>query len=289
MIEYKAIINSVKDVDTTTRRVKVAMSEVDTKDLDEDVIDNGAYKKTVKERGPVGSKLIWHLTDHIPLLKNAVGKPNSVEMDGKYLVFITDIPKTAWGDDVLTFYQNGDINQHSVGFTTMKDEVINKGHDDEYRLIKEIMLYEGSAVLWGANPNTPTISVGKSLLSDTECPHCHKMTKNSESGMGYIKCTHCQKTFSSQLAEYSKTIDELNKLSKMFKAAYLTDETYGLIELKISQLSDKLQLLFNNATQPVDETVKPVNNANEALAKALTTFQNSLKLNNGRHSIIGSA
>jgi hypothetical protein len=37
------------------------------------------------------------------------------------------------------------------------------GTPEEYTLIKEILLYEGSAVLWGANPNTPTLSVGKSL------------------------------------------------------------------------------------------------------------------------------
>lgn len=245
-MQYKEIHNSVKDVDLKTRRVRVAVGECMSKDLDNEVIDDKAYTKTIAERGPKGSNLIWHLTDHMPMLKSAVGKPTEISMEGSYLTFLTNIPDTTWGNDVMAMYDNGSINQHSVGFRSIKSEPVNAGKPDEYRLIKEIMLYEGSAVLWGANPNTPTLTVGKSLTKEQT------------------------------VDEYKKTIDELNRLSKMFKTAYLTDETYGLIELKISQLSDRLQTLFDNATQPVDETVKPVNNG-EDLLKHLTTIQNSLK------------
>lgn len=244
MTEYKEILNSVKDVDEATRRVKVVMSEVDSKDLDEDVIDNKAYQKTVKERGPAGTKLIWHLTDHIALLKNAVGKPDEIGMDGKQLYFLTTIPATNWGNDVLKFYQNGDINQHSVGFSTVDSEVVNKGQDNEYRLIKEIKLYEGSAVLWGANPNTPTVSVGKSLTREEA------------------------------VSEYAKTLVEMRRLNKMFKSAYLTDETFGLIELKISQLADRLEALFEQATKAADEARSPVNDESDAFKNACKTFTN---------------
>lgn len=161
--DIKTAANSVKDVDTTTRRVKVVISEMMSKDLDNDVIDLGAYDKTLQERGPKGKNLIWHLTDHYPSLKYAVGKPSEILVDGQQLVMITDIPKTQWGNDMMEFYSSGAINQHSIGFRTIKKEPQLAGTPEEYTLIKEILLYEGSAVLWGANPNTPTLSVGKSL------------------------------------------------------------------------------------------------------------------------------
>lgn len=241
--EIKNISDSVKDVDTSSRRVKVAISQVGSKDLDEDVIDTGAYAKTIKERGPKGSNLIWHLTDHYASLKNAVGKFSDLYMEGNYLVGVTDIPKTTWGNDVLEFYSTGTINQHSVGFRTIKSEPVNAETPNEYRLIKEILLYEGSAVLWGANPNTPTLSVGKSLTKEEV------------------------------LGEYNKTMDELGKLHKMFKTGHLSDESYELIEMKISQLTDKLQQLFIEATQPAVKAVEPETNG---LLDVLKTFNNNL-------------
>lgn len=160
--DIKTVDNSVKDVDTTSRRVKVVISEMMSKDLDNDVIDAGAYNKTLQERGPKSKNLIWHLTDHHPSLKSAVGKPIEIFSEGNQLVMVTDIPNTQWGSDMIEFYSKGAINQHSIGFKTLRSDPVGKG-DDQYTLIKEIFLYEGSAVLWGANPNTPTLTVGKSL------------------------------------------------------------------------------------------------------------------------------
>lgn len=241
--EIKNISDGVKDVDTSSRRVKVAISQVGSKDLDSDVIDSGAYNKTIKERGPKGSNLIWHLTDHNASLKSAIGKFYELYMEGDYLVGITNVPKTTIGNDMMALYADGHINQHSVGFRTIKSEPVNADKNNEYRLIKEILLYEGSAVLWGANPNTPTLSVGKSLTKEEV------------------------------LSEYNKTMDELGKLHKMFKTGHLSDESYELIEMKISQLTDKLQQLFIEATQPAVKAVEPETN----VVDVLKTFNNNLK------------
>jgi hypothetical protein len=164
-------------------------------------------------------------------------------MEGDYLVGITNIPNTTWGNDVLEFYNTGTINQHSVGFRTIKSEPVNADKNNEYRLIKEILLYEGSAVLWGANPNTPTLSVGTNLTTEEV------------------------------LSEYEKTMDELGKLHKMFKSGHLSDESYELIEMKVSQLTEKLQQLFIEATQPAVKAVEPESNG---LLDVLKTFNNNL-------------
>lgn len=245
--EEKGISGSVADVDTKARRVKVAVSEVDSKDLDNDVIDKSAYNDTIKQRGPKGSNMIWHLTDHNASLKSAIGKPSEVFMDGNKLMFVTDIASTTNGNDMLELYKSGVINQHSVGFRTLKDEPVDAGKPGEYRLIKDIMLYEGSAVLWGANPNTPTISVGKSI------------------------------TIEDAKTEFKKTIEDLSTLHKLFKNGHLTDETFELIELKVNQLTEKLSKLYEEISQPVVKTVDPGSGSDEAVLRALTKFVTQLK------------
>ncbi len=218
--QVKNISDSVKDVDSVSRRVKVVISQTGSKDFDNDVIDSGAYTKTLSERGPKGANLIWHLTDHNPSLKSAIGKFTELNLEGNDLVGITDIPNTTWGNDVLEFYKSGHINQHSIGFRTVKQEAAK-----DYNLIKEVVLFEGSAVLWGANPNTPTIEVGKSLEEKQN--------------------------------ELNKLNNELSLLSKSIRDGRFTDESFELIEIRFKQVQERISQLFNILTQPVEKTVEP--------------------------------
>lgn len=226
--EIKTISDSVKDVDETSRRVKVVISEMGTLDLDNDVIDPAAYTKTIKERGPNGAKLIWHLTDHNTSLKSAVGKFSELFVEGNQLIGVTDIPNTSWGTDVLEFYKTGAINQHSVGFRTIKSEPVGAGKASEYNLIKEVLLYEGSAVLWAAHPSTPTLAVGKSL------------------------------TPTEQEDLFTKLNTELTLIFKSLKDGKYTDNSFELLEIRYSQTQEQLkQLLLSKTTQPVGATVEP--------------------------------
>ena len=235
--ELKTIADSVKDVSEKYRRVKVAISHMGSKDFDNDVIDHTAYNKTIKERGPQGANLIWHLTDHNPSLKSAVGKFSEVSVEGDYLVGVTNIPNTSWGNDVLEFYKTGHINQHSIGFKTIKAEIQEKGKETEYNLIKEVFLYEGSAVLWGANINTPTL--GKS------------MTKEELQ------------------SEHEKLSKEMNLLLKSLKDGRFTDDAFEFIEIRTAQINEAIKSIMN--TQPA-VAVEPDN-----LIDVIKDFRNKLK------------
>lgn len=160
---FKNVTDSTLDVDSKSRRVKVVISKMEEVDSDGDLITSNAYNKTITERGPNGKNLIYHLTDHNPSIKSLVGKFSELYTENNQLIGITNIPNTLWGNDMLEFYTLGHINQHSVGFSTVKGEPVTTDQGKYYK-ISEIKLYEGSAVLWGANENTPTLSVGKSLL-----------------------------------------------------------------------------------------------------------------------------
>ena len=280
--EIKNVDAKALDVDETSRRVKVALNKTGVKDHDKDIIEPTAFDKTIRERGPKAKNLIWHLTDHYTSLKHAVGKFKELFLENGYLVGITEIPKTMWGNDVLEFYKTEAINQHSIGYATVKREVFN---DDDwpnrYQVLKEVTLYEGSAVLWGANEFTPTLSVGKSIADHVKCPKCGGMTKNMEAGMGWIKCSHCSEAFSSQIMdketrknEFKKTMDDLGSVYKLFKSGHLSDDTYELLEVKLLQLTNKLQQLFEETTQPAQEAVEP---DSKGLLDVLTTFKQNIK------------
>ena len=218
--EQKTVSNSVQDVSTTTRKVKVAISQMGSKDLDNDVIDFNAYNKTMAERGPKGANLIWHLTDHNPSLKSAIGKFSELYVEKDYLVGVTDVPNTTWGNDVLEFYKSGHINQHSVGFRTIKAEN-QKSAEGEYNLIKEILLFEGSAVLWGANPNTPTIEVGKSTEE--------------------------------VMSQHEKLSKELSLLLKSLKDGRFSDEAFEFIEIRVAQINEAIKSLISIESTPKAE------------------------------------
>jgi len=247
--EIKTLDASVLDVDDKSRRVKTAWNKVGILDSDKDIIEVNAYDKTIRERGPKSKNLIWHLTDHRPSLKDAVGKPTELMMEGEFLVAITDIPKTSWGNDVLEFYKSGTINQHSIGFSTVKREVFNDDDwEKRYTVIKEVNLYEGSAVLWAANEYTPTLSVGKSLTK--------------EEGE----------------KEFLKVQNELNSFTKLFKTGHLSDQSFELIEMRMAQLTEQLQHIFRASTLPDEKSVEPVK---ESLLEVLTTFNNTLITGHG--------
>lgn len=237
--------SEILDVDDASRRVKVAINKVGVKDLDNDVIEAKAFDKTIKERGPQGSNLVWHLVDHEASLKSAIAKPTEIGVENGYLYFVSNILKTGLGNDVLEHYAAGTINQHSIGFRTMKSNE-EKDSDGTYTLIKEVKLFEGSAVLWGANPFTPTFSVGKSLTKEEAANELDTLFK------------------------------EYEKFATLLRKGNLTDEGAELLEIRVAQMNEKMKSLFNLATQPVVETVEPEVKKDESLI-GLTNFINSLK------------
>ena len=230
------------DLSENDRRVKVAISQMGSKDLDGDVIDSSAYTKTLNERGPKAKNQIWHLTDHNPSLKSAVGKFSELFVEGDMLVGVTNIPNTTWGNDVLEFYKSGHITEHSIGFRTIKEET-----KSDYNLIKEVMLYEGSAVLWGANSNTPTLSAGKSIT---------KEEANSE-------------------------LEQLNKdlefVTKTLRNGNLSDESFELVEMRLQMLNERIKNLFA-AIQQQNETIQPAEAIVPDYAKEMQLINNIIKL-----------
>ena len=211
--QTKDFSSPIMDADVQKRTVKAAIAVFGNVDLDGDIIVPEAVTKTIKEQGPMGKKLIWHLVDHNPSLKSALGKPKELYVEGNELIAVTDIVETELGEDYLKMAEADLINQFSIGFSTIKDEIKN-----DIRTIKELRLYEFSSVLWGANPMTRMVGMKSELKADPET-----------------------------------LVKRLDKLQVAFKHGNFTDETFSFIEIEIKQIQAQiLELSTPPAVQAVE-------------------------------------
>lgn len=197
MLQFKTLSESVKDVDTSGRTVTGYFSSFGNVDSDGDVIMPGAFERTIRERGPEGKNRIFHLFQHDAW--RPLGKPSVLKEDDKGLYFETSFPDTTLANDTLKLYQAGIYNEHSIGYKILNSDPATRDGQDIQEL-KELMLWEGSTVTWGANEDTPATGI-KSLIKDE---------------------TELQ--------------DEIEKIQKFLRNGEVTDETFQQLEYKLEQL-----------------------------------------------------
>jgi HK97 family phage prohead protease len=146
---YKASpMGELLDADEKNGIVKGYGSYFDNKDSDADIIRRGAYQKTIKENG----ERVKYLYQHN--MMQPIGKMSELYEDEKGLVFVAEIPKTTLGKDVIELMKAGVITENSVGILPIVKE--DKG---EYREIKEVKLFEISAVTLAANDQAKILDV----------------------------------------------------------------------------------------------------------------------------------
>lgn len=166
-IVYKSYTFDDIKADINSRKVSGYFAAFDIIDADNDIIRKGAFLKSIQERGPQckSNRKIKYLHQH--LVREIAGPLLHLEEDSKGLLFEGEIEKTSLGDIILERYSNGTYNEHSIGFKYVWDkcnwlEVPTSEKDEEGRDIsdmvlecKELMLFEGSVVTFGANSETP--------------------------------------------------------------------------------------------------------------------------------------
>ena len=147
---YKAapIRDQEMDFDEKNGIVKGYGSFFDNKDSDQDIIRKGAYLKTIAENG----ERVKYLYQHD--MMQPIGKMKELYEDQKGLVFVAEIPKTQLGNDVMQLMKAGVITENSVGIMPIVKEQKN-----DYREIREVKLYEISAVTLAANDQAKILDV----------------------------------------------------------------------------------------------------------------------------------
>lgn len=229
----------IVDVDMTNRIVMGYAAKFGNIDLHGDMIMPGAFTKTIQERGPQGKNEIWFLHNHSS--DSPLGKPSVLKEDNFGLYFEAAIIDTEIGEDILKLYENGLINQHSIGFSTIKESKVEEGNQKPYYQIQEVKLYEFSSVLWGANPETPFL------------------------GLKSMDAKGLQ--------------DRFDKLYKQLRSGNLKNETYELIEIEYNFIKSELFKLINDKesvkSTPVE--VNPEELQRAVQVEFLKQLQNSFK------------
>ena len=205
----KTFNDSIKDISLGKREVAMYLSKFDVIDSDNDMIVKGAFHKSIKERGPKSNSnrdiafLRYHDWQH------PIGKFMTLEEDSKGLFAVAKLSTSTKGEDALRDYEEGIIKEHSIGFQYMTDNVrwIEEQENKGYYEIKEVKLFEGSAVTFGANEFTETLSVGKSV---------------------------------DKVSTFDKITSEINIVTKALINGRGTDERMFNLEMKLKYLNSRL-------------------------------------------------
>jgi hypothetical protein len=181
--------------DDNTLEVEVVCNACWWCDSDMDVLLTDSSKKTIAAR----KGLIPHLHDHVHMLDAQLGdvqdvyledvplKELGLSMSGKtQCIIMKTLLQQDYNPKVFALYKAGKVQQHSIGLRYVQIElaindeesekefdfwnkfypsIINKDVVDEagyFFPVREIMLLENSAVLFGSNSLTPTRNNGKS-------------------------------------------------------------------------------------------------------------------------------
>ena len=198
------------DFDEGSRKVKVYLSSFGNIDAHNDIIAHGAFKKSIGER-MARIKYLWQHNTWEP-----IGKWQELYEDGAGLVGVGILSNATKGQDAFEFYKEGIITEHSIGFDTIQQDY---NSNTGIRTIKEVRLWEGSAVTWGANEQTPVIAMAKAANMEP---------------MEYLKIRE-------------------DKLIKFLRSSDASDEAHELVEMELKQITETYRtLLVEKAAAPSD-------------------------------------
>jgi HK97 family phage prohead protease len=219
-LQYKQTEIGVADMEADKGIVTLYASAFGNKDSDGDVMQKGAFTKTIKERGPEGKNRIKHLYQHNRFMP--IGTPLEMKEDENGLRIVSKVSDINNGD-YIKLYRDGVITEHSIGFEILKSDKLsswNEAAGEDVQIIKEVKLWEYSAVTWGANENTPVVGM---------------------------------KSHGATPEDADKIFERLTTMQKAFRKGDYTDETYELLQLEIEDMKSYFKSLLS-AEQPATAT-----------------------------------
>ena len=173
-MEHKTVKFDVKEVDEETGIFEGHAATFTNKpDSYGDVIDKGAFTKTIKEMsGRV--KILWNHSVMEP-----IGKPVELKEDEKGLWVKAKLSLGVQrAKEVLTLIKDGVITEMSIGYETIKEEWEKLPGGLSIRHLKEIKLYDTSPVTFAANPDALITAVKEQELELKPFPNEHACRLN---------------------------------------------------------------------------------------------------------------
>ena len=219
-ILYKSThLGELKDADEKSGIVKGYGSVFGNIDSDGDIINKGAYTKTITENGNRVKYLYQHDMD------KPLGKMTNLYEDEKGLMFEAQIPKTRLGKDVMELMKTGVITENSVGILPIQKEMV-----DGHRHINEVKLYEISAVTLAANDQAMIMDVKGNYDKEKIMKRYDNMAKlirkgNITDDLGFaleaeilkLKSLFAKITTQPADIEVTEPVEVKNEVSEMYK------------------------------------------------------------------------
>lgn len=143
MLKRKNAGSGIADVDQKKSIVVGYASKFGNIDSHGDIVQRGAFKRTIQHN----SKRVKSLMHHDPV--QIVGRPMKMVEDESGLYTETKVSDTALGRDLLTLIADGVIDEMSIGYIPVQEE-----YSEEYgaNLVSEVKLVEYSFVTLASNP-----------------------------------------------------------------------------------------------------------------------------------------
>ena len=143
-MEFKSL-KFEAEIDPDERTFEGYAAAYGNTDSDNDVIEQGAFAKSIKEGFPAKRiKVLWQHKADTP-----IGLPIDMREDSKGLWVKSKISRTAKGDEAIELMRDGVIDRLSVGFSIPGGKSAIDGQG--IRHIYEGKLFEYSLVTWPAN------------------------------------------------------------------------------------------------------------------------------------------
>lgn len=155
--EYKAVRFELISSDETTGEFSGYASVFGNVDDGGDIVEKGAFSKTIVEDFARIKILSQHDQYELP-----IGKPIELREDEKGLYIRGKISDTQKGRDIQTLLKDGVLNELSIGYDAVDYEIDGESH---VRRLKQVKLWEVSIVTWAMNDQA-TIDDVKSLAEE---------------------------------------------------------------------------------------------------------------------------
>jgi HK97 family phage prohead protease len=139
-MNYKTSKFEIKEINETDNIIEGYCAYFNNVDSHGDIIERGAFAKTIKENQN-RIKVLWQHDIDEP-----IGKPIFMEEDSKGLYVRAKISMTEDGRDAMILMKDGVVDEMSIGYDVIKDEYKGKN-----RILKEIRLWEFSPVTFASN------------------------------------------------------------------------------------------------------------------------------------------
>jgi HK97 family phage prohead protease len=137
-IEYKA--------DKAKRTIEGFASVFGVRDLGDDIMVAGAFKRTLSSGRGSRSPLLWQHDPNIP-----IGAPILIREEAKGLFFVDRIAKTQQGDEALELASLGAVSGVSIGYEPKIFHIDHKADGGPVRMLQDVELFERSVVTFPMN------------------------------------------------------------------------------------------------------------------------------------------